>query len=937
MRDHPRRSGSRRAAAAGVILALVGSLLTALAVPAFAAPDPTSVESYAPEGTANLAPAGLVTVSSSQGGASPAILNDGASGHPELGVWVADETGVDAGGWVQLDLPRESELSRVVVFPRGDPGFYGFYYPIDFTVSVLDAEGETVAEERVVHDDSPEAVVTEPDVVDFDEPVTGVAVRIDVTTRQSREGGILQFSEIAAFGVAQDGPDYQPVGTDNLSVTSSVIASSSYEQPGESWAARFAIDGDTARTSGWSTDPYARVQDPSTSASLQLQLQCESDLSRVVVFPREKSFPRDYRIQISDDASTWTTVAESLENAPDESEPQVFDLAGEPTARYVRLFVDTRNGPAGVDGYLVQLAEIAVYGQGGSCVNQVKPALLLEPGTSDDTWFADTTEDAAYEVSSSAPEVATVAADGTITAVAPGEATITLTTGETTLSVPVEVAENVERIGDDFAITVFWAPLPEYVNDEQYDYLADAGIDIVQASQLTATREVNLEMARLSHERGMQTIVQDQAATGSFTTWSEQEAGEWAQTYTNVPGVGGFYLIDEPADATRYATAFNGIRDAAPEYYPHLNFFPYGYYGGADQNDAAMRAWLDATAPHAIDEPDYLMYDLYPFLIEGTNFEGLFTNLDTVREVGLEYDIKTAMYLQSVGIPGAYRRTNPTEITYEANLAMAYGYKQLSYFTWWTPTDRGEPFTDAIMTADGQPTDLYEPVQDLNAQIHALGPTLMRLDAQEVYLAGATYGQQPVPEDFFVQPQSEGDLVLSHMVDRTNEDEYLFVVNNSFTDGQDAALAFEDPATRLQEVSRVDGSLGEIVSVAGDGEGASGLLERELQPGEGVLYRIATDDPIDPVDPDPTDPPTEEPTDEPTDDPTPDPTEEPTDPAGEAPTDEETPGSNAGEGSDGGLPVTGAQGPWALVALAAMVMAGGALLVRRARAWHPAG
>ncbi|UFU06984.1 discoidin domain-containing protein [Ruania halotolerans] len=926
MRERTRRvSGSRRAAGAGVILALMGSLLTAVAAPAFAA-DPTSVESYALEGTVNLAPEGLVTVSSSQGGASPDVLNDGASGHPELGVWVADDTGVDAGGWVQIDLPRESELSRVVVFPRGDPGFYGVYYPIDFTVSVLDAEGETVAEQRVVHDDSPEAVVTEPDVVDFDEPVTGVAVRIDVTTRQSREGGILQFSEIAAFGVAQEGPDYQPAGTDNLSVTSSVIASSSYEQPGESWAARFAIDGDTGRTSGWSTDPYARVQDPSTSASLQLQLQCESDLSRVVVFPREKSFPRDYRIEISDDASTWTTVAESLENAPDESEPQVFDLAEEPSARYVRLFVDTRNGPAGVDGYLVQLAEIAVYGQGASCVNQVKPALLLEPGTSDDTWFADTTEDAVYEVSSSAPEVATVAADGTITAVAPGQATITLVAGEATLTVPVEVAADVERIGDDFAITVFWAPLPEYVNDEQYDYLAEAGIDIVQASQLTATREVNLEMARLSHERGMQTIVQDQAATGSFTTWSEQEAGEWAQSYTNVPGVGGFYLIDEPADATQYATAFNGIRDAAPEYYPHLNFFPYGYYGGADQSDAAMRAWLDATAPHAIDEPDYLMYDLYPFLIEGTNFEGLFTNLDTVREVGLEYDIKTAMYLQSVGIPGAYRRTNPTEITYEANLAMAYGYKQLSYFTWWTPTDRGEPFTDAIMTADGQPTDLYAPVQELNAQIHALGPTLMRLDALEVYLAGNTHGQRPVPEDFFVQPQSEGDMVLSHMVDRTNGDDYLFVVNNSFTESHAAELAFTDPQTRLQEVSRIDGSLGARVTLAPDAD-APAVLERDLQPGEGVLFRIASDDPVDPVDP--TDPPTEEPTDPPAEDPT----AVPTDPPGE----EDTPGGVAGDGPNGELPATGADDSWSLVALAAMVMAGGVLLVRREQVFRRAG
>ncbi|QGH69926.1 discoidin domain-containing protein [Pseudactinotalea sp. HY158] len=834
----PRATGTRlrtlRAGlAATLTIGLVGAGLAMTASSATAAADPTDVASYAPAGTVNLAPSARVTASSSQGGLAPDVLNDGNSGSPDLNVWVAADTGVDAGGFVQVDLRNESAISRIVVFPRGDADFYGVYYPTEFTVTVTDAGGQNVFEQRITHEDDFDGVVSEPDVIDLEAPVDAVSVRIDVITRQSREGGILQFSEIAVFGTSTEIPDYQPAGTENLSVTSRVTASSSYEKPDESWAAAFAIDGDVGRTSGWSTDPYEKVQDPHEDATLTLALRCESEVARAVVFPRTKAFPRDYRIEVSADGTQWTPVAESVDNPADQSDPQVFDMDPGTMAHHVRLVTDVRNGPAGVDGYLVQLAEFAVYGTSEGCIGSVKPALLLEPGASDSHWFEDFGGDTGdYAVSSSDEAVATVAPDGTITAVASGTATVTLVSGETTLSVPVEVAEEVERIGDDFMITVFWAPLPEYVNDEQYDYLANAGIDVVQASQLTATPAVNHEMARLAHERGMQTIVQDENASGRFTTMTPEQAAAWAQRYTNIPGVGGFYLVDEPLDATAYATAFNAIREAAPEYYSHLNFFPYSFYGSEEANDAAMQAWLDATGPRTIDDRDYLMYDLYPFQEGGTGTASLLTNLNTVRELGLENQVKTAMYLQSIGIPGNLRRPVPAEIRYEANLALAYGYKQLSYFTWWTPTDRGEPFTDGIMTADGEPTDLYAPVTQLNSEIHALGPTLMGLDATEVYVAGTAHGQEPVPADFFVQPRSDADLVLSHLVERAGGEDYLFVVNNSFTGSHEAVLEFADPSVALQEVSRADGSLGREIELP------DGTLTRELAPSEGVLYKV---------------------------------------------------------------------------------------------------
>jgi hypothetical protein len=844
--------------------------LLALASPATAtAEDPGKVDSYAPTGTIDVAKTATATASSSEAQWPPSKLIDGNTGTSAVNVWVAADTSADAGGWVDLALKESSTIHRVVIFPRGDAGFYGVYYPIDYTVTLLDPSGAAVWQKQITHADSAGAVIAAPDVIDLGTAVSASQVRVDVAKRQSL--GVLQFSEIAVFADGTDsgsgsdpgtgsgtGTDpisqYQPDGTTNLAGDAQVAASSSYEMPGETWSTAFAVNGLSGTADGWSTDPYAKVTDPDTDATLTLDLRCSSGLSRVVVFPRQKDFPKDYSIEVSSDASTWTTIGQTTGNATDLSTPQSFDLSAGSSARYVRLHVTTRNGPDGGDGYLVQISEIAVFGAAGDCANQVKPALLLEPGASDNTWFEHIgSGDAHYTVSSSDTSVATVAADGTVTAHAAGDAVVTLTSADTTLTVPVTVENHIKRIGENFEITAFWPPTVDHVDDEQYANLAAAGIDVVQNAQIdTGTPDQNLKMADLAYKNGMQIVVQDNTVSpGSMTA---DEAAAWAKRYTDVPGVGGFFLVDEPADATAYAQTFNEIRDVAPSYYPHLNFLPYNALGSAATASTVMQSWLDATGPHTISEPDYLMYDLYPFGAASTAYQDMFTNLDTVRELGLKNTVKTATYLQSIGIPGALRRPDADEIRYEANMALAYGYKQLSYFTWWTPTNRGQEFTDGIMTPDGQKTDLYEPVQQLNSEIHALGPTLMNLDAKEVYLSGPdTYGQATVPSDYFVQPQSKGDAVISHMVDRNTGDDYLFVVNNSFDHDQDVKLTIADSVTAVREVSRTNGTLGDPIALTpatADGDSLTGRsldavgaaqgseLTGHLDPSEGVLYKL---------------------------------------------------------------------------------------------------
>ena len=78
-------------------------------------------------------------------------------------------------------------------------------------------------------------------------------------------------------------------------------------------------------------------------------------------------------------------------------------------------------------------------------------------------------------------------------------------------------------------------------------------------------------------------------------------------------------------------------------------------------------------------------------------------------------------------------RPNGDDIRYQVWAGLAYGAKQYSYFCYHTPrANAAETYGPAIVDLEGKPTDLYEPVSELNWQIRAIGPTLMKLDTKVV-------------------------------------------------------------------------------------------------------------------------------------------------------------------------------------------------------------
>lgn len=644
-----------------------------------------------------------------------------------------------------------------------------------------------------------------------------------------------------------------PEGLSNLARGKDARSSSSYEMSSEGWGTAFVNDGKIGTGTlpyGWSTNPIGNTDTVTTPAWVSLDLLTPSEVSRAVLYPRMDgandgvNYPVDYAVQVSDTGAngSWTTVASRTGNANVTTEQVVdFDAA---EGRFVR-FRMTRRAPAGADGALVQLGEVAVYGTSlGTVVQLDKPALELLPGESD-TMVATVNglpaSATTFQWSTADPSVATVSDAGEVTAAGLGSTTITAKhPGADPISVPVRVIAKRTATDSEFLVSVFWAPTLEYTNDEQYDALTEANVNFVQNVNGSGLDEksTNMRMATLAAERGMKVGVADPRLANA-PNMSPDAVKKIVAEYQNVPGVGGIYLKDEPFNANPYARPHRAVKDQASWLYPHMNFLPLGAYS----NRATFESQVDDFSELAgNDEVDYLNFDRYPFgdAPNTVDYAGMFENMDAMRTVGLDNGAKTGLYIQSIGrvnadgSPAGFRRTNAAEIRYEVNASLAFGFKQLSYFTWFTPTGRSETFTDAIITADGKRTDLYEPVKALNGEVRAWGPTLMRLDARDVYVHGPDAHGMPTPPDGFIAEFGEDDDVLvSRMVDRESGRQYLMVVNNDFTDSQQVDLHLTQGTKRIDRVSRTTGALEPMTSV-------NGKFSLDLAKGDSMLFALPT-------------------------------------------------------------------------------------------------
>ncbi len=337
----------------------------------------------------------------------------------------------------------------------------------------------------------------------------------------------------------------------------------------------------------------------------------------------------------------------------------------------------------------------------------------------------------------------------------------------------------------EILISVFWPPMTGFTTAEQYDYLVEGGIDLLEwgTDPIFTKKNTIQEMLRLCGERGLKVTIADNGFNDLIGK-TDEEIRRLVEKYRDVDCVAGYYLRDEPSNANPYGRVGRIMAQADPDCIAQLNMLP--AWALADAEGHAVD-WINAIGPENLR---YLSYDQYPFpWTPGSAPAGMYVNMNLVREIGLKYGVDTALYIQSVGVTNNFRHPTVAETRYHTSAALAYGYKNLKYFTWMTPVNRGEDFTDAIIRPDGSKSDTFDGIAENNRNIKKVGGVLGNLDAVEIYHNGtADTGITMLENNWYLQATDESDFLVSLMVDRFDGRNYLMIVNKNFQD--DVSLTF---------------------------------------------------------------------------------------------------------------------------------------------------
>lgn len=388
--------------------------------------------------------------------------------------------------------------------------------------------------------------------------------------------------------------------------------------------------------------------------------------------------------------------------------------------------------------------------------------------------------------------------------------------------------------GNDMPIGIYVAPPFNYTLDVQYQYIRDANIDIIQDIAGWIAPVDKLTMLDMAANHGLKMVVADDRINGT-----NADITALVNDYVNHPALAGYYVRDEPvvSQLQDVANRYQKLLTLDNNHDPHVNLLPSyatGALGSINYEQDYIEAWIQKVEPANLR---YLSLDNYPFLSNGTFREvPYFNDLDVLRRVGLKYHIKTSAYLQSIGSSIGLRRPDANELRYSAYTHLAYGVKRPVWFTYWTPTGGSETYTNAIVDASGNKTDLYVPFQALNFEMKQLGKTLVGLDAIKVYHSGTAIpaGTVRPPANFVWQPQNASQaMIISQLTDPVSGKEYIMVVNKSFTSNNTFAFTIASTVANVKVVSKVT-SLEEATNFVL----ATHTMSDTFLPGEGKLYAL---------------------------------------------------------------------------------------------------
>ena len=379
-----------------------------------------------------------------------------------------------------------------------------------------------------------------------------------------------------------------------------------------------------------------------------------------------------------------------------------------------------------------------------------------------------------------------------------------------------------------------WSPPP--LQDSVFEYYHKANFDLVL---WVPPNRNGVDMTR-RHGMRCQLILSWFAGGDSYLRTPDEhgypkvsaemlaKVGNIIDQFKNEPTVTGYFIIDEP-HASAYPNlgkVVSYIRSKDPERLSFINLNPGSpsdnVHGGITY-DEYIEQYLD------IVKPELLSYDRYIFFKDhdGGDF---FSNMAIIRKWALRYDIPFCNIIQAIGTDYSglnWRTPTEAEHRWQVYCSLAYGAKAIIWFHW-----------DADWGVTGSPDrdQLFASIKNVNTEIKAIGPEMIRLQSQAVYHTRITgVGEVLLPQNAPVASVSDNaNLVIGFFKD-ANDRDYVMFTNKDYRDSVTAtitlssqfdSLAFFDIHTQQwQPVDFENRSDGAVFAVA-------------LRPGAGKLFAL---------------------------------------------------------------------------------------------------
>jgi hypothetical protein len=381
---------------------------------------------------------------------------------------------------------------------------------------------------------------------------------------------------------------------------------------------------------------------------------------------------------------------------------------------------------------------------------------------------------------------------------------------------------------DLFPISFWCGPPPEFVNEEQYQRIKDAGFTHIMPSCSGGGRpEQNQKVLDMAAKVGLKAFIHDsRIPIGVPDDAAKQRIRIVANNYKKHPALAGYHLTDEPGAGAFPALAQTvaALREADPEHVSYINLFP---------NYAPPHALGTETYHEHVDKflqivkPAILSYDHYHFL-NGADRPGFFDNLQVVRELALQYQVPFWQIVLLIDHHGAYRRPSEAEKRWEAMQTLAFGGKGLMWFTYWRPWDDPQ-WGEAMINTDGTPTAQYAETQRINKDVQTLGKYLLPAKSTHVFQYGQHGDTINTGNDLL---RFDGPNLTVGVFEH-QQTRYVLFTNRDYRSEVMTTVWINTGGAALEKLDKAND---QWQPASGDGP-AGGKVRLQIGAGDGDLYR----------------------------------------------------------------------------------------------------